>query len=102
MRFKKGDQIKIMTGRDRGKTGAITRVLLHEDRIVVDGLNVYKKRSRPKQQGKKGEMVLLARPLSVSNVMLVCGSCKKTTRIGVRTEGDKKMRYCKKCAAPLN
>ena len=99
MKLKKGDQVKIVTGRDRGKIGNVSRVLTDGNAIVIDGLNLYKKRVRPKQQGKKGETILVARPLSASNVMLVCLSCKKPTRVGFRLEGDTKIRYCKKCKA---
>lgn len=97
MKIKKGDQVKILKGKDHGKSGKISRVFPDQDMVVVEGLNVYKKRSRPKQQGKKGEVVLIARPISVSNVALICDSCKKPTRAGFRVEGEKKFRYCKKC-----
>ena len=99
MKIKKGDQVKIMGGRDRGKTGAVLKVLPDEGRILVEGLNLYKKRTRPRAQGKKGETVLVPRPLHASRVLLVCGSCKRPTRAGYRFHGDKKVRYCKKCSA---
>ncbi|RJP44597.1 50S ribosomal protein L24 [Candidatus Parcubacteria bacterium] len=97
MKIKKGDQVKIISGKDRGKSGRVLAVSSDENRIVVDGLNLYKKRVRPKQSGKKGETVLVPRPLSLSNAMFVCASCKKPTRIGHRSESDRKVRYCKKC-----
>ena len=84
MKLKKGDQVKIVTGRDRGKIGNVSHVLIGGNAIVIDSLNLYKKRVRPKQRGKKGETILVARPLSASNVMLVCSSCKKPPRIGFR------------------
>lgn len=99
MKLKKGDQVKIVKGRDKGKIGNISRVLAESGAIVIDTLNLYKKRVRPKQQGKKGETVLVARPLSASNVMLVCQSCKRPARAGFRFEGNAKIRYCKKCKA---
>jgi len=99
MNLKKGDQIKIISGKDRGKTGTVLKVFTKEDRLTIDGLNLFKKRSRPKKQGQKGETVLVPRPLAVSKVMLICQNCKKSTRIGYRTEGEKKVRFCKKCEA---
>ena len=100
MDIKKGDQVKIMTGKDRSKTGTVLRVLLQENRLVVEGLNLYKKRARPKTAGQKGEMVALPRPIHASNVMLVCASCKRTTRVGHHADGKgKKNRICKKCKA---
>lgn len=99
MKLKKGDQVKIMSGKDRGKTGAILRSLPDADKVVVDGLNVFKKRARPKKQGEKGQMIMVSRPLPVSKVMLICSVCKEPTRIGSRIEGGVRMRYCKKCKA---
>ena len=90
MNIKKGDQIKILSGKDRGKTGSVLKVFPKEDSLVVDGLNLFKKRSRPKKQGEKGEMVNIPRPLFLSKVMLVCKSCKKPTRVGFRLEGEKR------------
>jgi len=99
MKIKKGDNVKIMSGKDRGKTGKVLHALPEEGKIVIDGLNVFKKRSRPKKQGEKGETVLVPRPLPASRVMLICANCKMPTRVGYRTEGAKNVRYCKKCKA---
>lgn len=101
MRIHKGDTVKIIVGKDRGKTGKITRVLPDENRVVVEGVNVYKKHQRPKRQGEKGEIVNVTRPLNASNVMLYCTSCKQASRVGHRMEGSKKVRYCKNCEAVL-
>lgn len=99
MYIKKGDQVKIVAGKDRGKSGNVLRVIPGENRVVVEGINLFKKRTRPKKQGEKGETVLLPRPIHVSNMLLVCKNCKKPTRVGFQTEGEKKSRYCKKCQA---
>lgn len=99
MNIKKGDQVKIISGKERGKTGSVLKVFPKDNRLSVEGLNLFKKRSRPKRQGQKGETVLVPRPLVASKVMLICGNCKKPTRIGFRLEGDKKVRFCKKCEA---
>ncbi len=99
MKIKKGDTVKIMKGKDRGKTGLVVRAYPEDGKIMVEGLNLFKKRSRPKKQGEKGQMVEVPRPLPASKVMLVCGNCKKTTRAGFRMEGPRKVRYCKKCKA---
>lgn len=99
MKLHKGDQVKIIAGKDRGKTGTVLRVFSDENQITVEGLNLYKKRSRPKQKGQKGEVVLVPRPLPASRVMLICKSCKKAVRVGHRFEGVSKVRYCRKCQA---
>ncbi len=99
MNIKKGDQVKILSGKDKGKTGTVLHVLPN-GRVAVEGLNLIKKRMRPKQQGKTGETVSLPRPMDISNVMLVCKNCKHAVRVGYRSEGEAKVRYCKKCEAP--
>ena len=101
MKIKKGDNVMIMSGKDRGKTGVVFHVSPVSEKITIDGLNVFKKRSKPKKQGETGQTVLVPRPLPVSNVMIVCASCKKPTRIGHRIEGSKNVRYCKKCKSTI-
>lgn len=101
MNLKKGDNVKIMSGKDRGKTGVILKAFPEDDRIQIDGLNVFKKRSKPRKQGEKGQIVAVSRPLNASKVMLICPNCKSPTRIGGRMEGNRKVRYCKKCKATL-
>ena len=102
MKIKKGDRVKIISGKDRGKEGAVLHVFPVDERLTVDGLNVFKKRVRPKRSGQKGETVLVPRPLAVSKVMLVCGACKRPARVGYRMEGDLKVRYCKRCKASIS
>ncbi len=99
MRIKKGDQVKIIAGKDRGKTGTVLKVLSEANRISIEGINSYKKRMRPKKQGQKGETVNVVRPLNASNVLLICKNCKEPTRLGMRKEGNQKVRFCRKCQA---
>lgn len=104
MSIKKGDSVKILTGKDSGKTGKVLSVFTkegHVSRVSIEGINVYKKHTRPRRQGEKGEVVALVRPLQASNVQVVCGSCSRPTRHGYRQEGDIKVRYCKKCNATM-
>src|SRR3989344_3928314 len=97
MKIKKGDKIQIIKGRDRGKSGKITRALPSKLMVVVEGLNLRKKAVKPKRAGEKGRIVSVAWPMRVENVMIVCGACNKPTRVGYK---DKK-RYCKKCKAAV-
>jgi large subunit ribosomal protein L24 len=99
MKIKKGDNVKIMSGKDRGKTGAILSVSPDDTKITIDGLNIFKKRSKPRKQGEKGQTVNVPRPMPASKVMLICPNCKTPTRVGGRAEGNRKVRYCKKCKA---
>ncbi|MGC9603400.1 MAG: 50S ribosomal protein L24 [Minisyncoccia bacterium] len=101
MNIKKGDMVKILTGKDSGKTGKVINVDYKTGKASVEGLNVFKKHVRAKRQGEKGEVVQLSRPMNVSNLILVCPSCHKPTRPGYRVEDKIKTRYCKKCQATI-
>lgn len=101
MNIRKGDTVKIMKGKDRGKTGAVIRVFRDEGRVSVENLNVVKKHVRPKKQGEKGQVVGVPRPLSLSNVQIICSSCNRPVRVGFEMRDGKKVRYCKKCKAAL-
>ncbi len=98
MKILKGDTVKILIGRDAGKTGKVLRADSKNHSILVEGLNLLKRHVRPKKQGEKGQIISLPAPLNISKAMLLCPSCKKATRVGYRIEkGDTKSRYCKKC-----
>ena len=101
MNIKKGDNVKVLSGKDRGKTGAVLEVFTATGKIAVEGLNLFKKHSRPRKQGEKGQLIEVSRPLPASKVMLICPSCKAPTRIGGRIEGKRKVRYCKKCKSTI-
>ena len=103
MHVKKDDMIKVMAGKERGKSGKVLRVFPEKRRVVVEGLNVVKRHTRPSQLNPEGGIVEKEAPISASNVMLVCGSCNEATRTGVRTlEDGSKSRYCKKCNASVD
>jgi len=97
MKIKKGDKVRVIKGKDRGRESTVEAVLTKERKVVVSGLNVYKKAVRARQQGQKGGIVEITRPLPVENVMLLCPKCQKPTRVGYKVEGDKKLRLCKNC-----
>ena len=101
MNIKKGDNVKIMAGKDRGKTGKVILALPEKNKIVVEGVGVRRKNMRPKKQGQKGQVLQLPTALNVSNAMIVCPSCAKITRIGKKMGSDKKIRICKKCGNAL-
>jgi large subunit ribosomal protein L24 len=101
-KIKKGDLVMMLRGKDRKKTGRVLRVLRKEGKIIVEGLNLVKKFKKPKREGEKGEIISVPRPVSYSNVALVCPHCQKPTRIGVVFEEDKKYRVCKKCKKKIS
>ena len=97
MKIKKGDIVKIMAGKGKGKTGKVAKVIPSEEKIIVEGMNIKKKNIRPKKQGQKGHIASISAPFYASNAMIICSSCGKTTRTGYKLEGEKKTRVCKKC-----
>ncbi|OGG39007.1 50S ribosomal protein L24 [Candidatus Jorgensenbacteria bacterium GWA1_49_17] len=101
MKIKKGDNVRILAGKDRGKSGKVIKVYPQIGKVTVEGVNIYKKHSRPKKQGEKGEIVSVVRPIDVSNAVLVCPKCGKPSRPGFRSESGKKIRYCKKCKSEV-
>lgn len=97
-RIKRGDTVKILTGKDGGKTGEVTRVTKGGTRATVEGLNMVKRHMRPTQQAPEGGIVEKEAPVHVSNLMLVCTRCKKPTRPKSKPlEGKKKVRVCRSC-----
>ncbi|MEK7629787.1 MAG: 50S ribosomal protein L24 [Patescibacteria group bacterium] len=99
MKIRKNDQVKILRGKDRDKTGKVLSIDTKTNKLIVQGLNLFKKHARPKKQGEKGEIVQIAKPLPISVVALVCPNCHEASRVGFRFEDDKKVRYCKRCKA---
>jgi large subunit ribosomal protein L24 len=97
MKLKKGDEVKIVGGKDTGKTGAVEKVYVKEDKVLVSGVNQYKRHMKSRMQGQASEIITITKPLPVAQVAFICPSCKKQTRIGYRIEKDKKVRICKKC-----
>lgn len=105
MKLKKGDKVKIMTGKDGGKEGAIEKVFSDDGsprsggagKVVVAGLNVYKRHMKPKADGQKGSIVEFNRPMQVASVALICPKCKEITRVGYKLTAKEKVRICRKC-----
>jgi large subunit ribosomal protein L24 len=97
MKIKKGDQVLIISGKDRGKKGKVLQAFPKERKIVVEGVNLKKKHQRPRRPGEKGQIIQFPAPIDVSNVKLICPRCGKATRVGFKIEEKKKYRICKKC-----
>ena len=101
MKLRKGDQVQVIAGKDLGKTGEITRVLVDAEKVIVDGVNVAKRHQRATKATMQGGIIDKDMPIHVSNVAIVCTSCGKHTRIGSRIDGDAKVRVCRKCGKDL-
>ncbi|HTM69229.1 MAG TPA: 50S ribosomal protein L24 [Candidatus Binatia bacterium] len=101
MRIKKGDNVKVMKGKDRGKTGKVIQAFPDGRKIVVEGVNLMAKHMKVRKQGEKGQKIEFSGPVSSANVQLICPKCSKPTRLGSKTLEEaghkKKVRVCKKC-----
>jgi large subunit ribosomal protein L24 len=102
LKIKKGDRVRVLTGKDRGKEGEVMRAIPERDKVIVDGVNVAKRHQRATRATTQGGIIDKDMPLPVANVAIVCGSCGKPTRIGYRFDDQgRKSRVCKKCGGDL-
>jgi len=103
-RIIKGDKVLIIAGKDRNKTGKVIKLLPKNKTLVVEGVNIAKKHQRPQKQGQKGQIISLARPIDISNVMLLCPKCGKAVRTSYTIASGEKIKTKKsafvKNAAP--
>ena len=97
MKIKKGDTVKILYGKDSGKTGSVVAVDLKAQKVVVSGVNTSKRHLKGDGRTRSSEILTIEKPMSVSKVILVCPLCGKTTRVALKREDGKVVRICKKC-----
>ena len=96
MKLKKGDNVIVIAGKDKGKKGKIARVLVEKNRVVVEGINMMKKHQRPRKSGEKGQVISIASPINASNVMFADPKSGKPTKKKKKKVGDKMVRIAKK------
>ena len=100
MKLKKGDNVLVIIGKDKGKKGKIEKVFPQKNKVLIPGINVFKKHAKPTGKDKVGGIIDKILPLSAANVALVCPKCGKPTRIGYQIDKErKKLRICRKCKA---
>ncbi len=97
MKIKKGDKVKIIAGKDKSREGTVERVYPKQNKIIIAGVNLYKRHVRKSDKMPKGGIIDVPRPLDVAKVMLVCPKCGKKTRVGYEVDKKRKYRICKKC-----
>lgn len=103
LHVKNGDMVMVIAGKEKGKTGKVKLVQPDKGRVVVEGLNVVKRHTRPSRSNSAGGIIEKEAPLASSNVMVFCKSCDKAARVGKKVlEDGSKVRYCKKCQATLD
>jgi len=98
MRIKKDDIVEVISGNDKGKRGKVLRVIPKENKVIVENINMRKKHQRPTPSLREGGIIEREEPIYISKVMVVCPSCDRPTRVGIRKlEDERKARFCKKC-----
>ena len=102
MNIKTGDNVLVISGKEKGKTGKVSAVYPKENKVLVDNINIVTKHRKPRSQQDKGGIVKKSAPFDASNVMVVCPVCGKATRVSHSEVGGKKVRTCKKCNASLD
>ena len=102
MTIKTGDNVLVIAGKDKGKTGKVVAVNAAANKVLVDGINVVTKHQKPRSQQDKGGIVKKSAPIDASNVQVVCPVCGKATRIAHSEVEGKNVRVCKKCNASLD
>jgi large subunit ribosomal protein L24 len=96
--IRKNDTVKVLAGKDRGKSGKVLKVFPSENRAIVQGVNFVKKHMKQRRQDQQGGLIQQESPIQISNLIIVCKRCNQTTKIGVDILGDgTRVRHCKKC-----
>ena len=102
LHVKKGDNVLVIAGKDKNKTGNIISVNPSDNTVVVAGVNIISKHQKPKKAGEKGGIIKKEGKIDSSNVQIICPVCGKATRVAHKLDGDKKVRSCKKCGESLD
>jgi large subunit ribosomal protein L24 len=95
--LKKGDKVIVLSGRDKGKTGIIDRVIVKTASVLVEGVNIVKKHVKVSKKFPSGGVAEVVKPITIAKVQLICPNCGKPTRVGYAKTGTEKNRVCKKC-----
>lgn len=102
MHVKKGDKVKVITGKDKGKVGVILEAFPKKQRVLVEGVNFVKKHAKPSQDNPQGGILTQEAPIHVSNVMPIDPKTGEPTRVGYEIRDGKKVRIAKKSGEPLD
>lgn len=102
MKIKKGDQAVVISGKEKGKKGKVTVVNPEDNKVIIENVNIVSKHKKPRSAQDKGGIMKMAAPIEASNVMIICPSCGKATRVAHKVIDGEKARVCKKCGASLD
>ena len=96
MKVVKNDTVTVLSGKYRGSTGKVLKVFTKNNRVIVEGVNIIKRHTKPSQKNQQGGIIEKEAPIDVSNVMVICGKCNQPTRVGYKIlEDGAKVRICK-------
>lgn len=101
MKLRKGDLVKVVMGKDRGREGKIEEVLSKENKVLVANVNQYKRHLKARSAKQPSEIVTLTKPLPLHNVSLICPNCHLPARVGFKLDSGDKIRVCKKCGKKI-
>jgi len=101
MKIKKGDKVRVMVGKDKGREGVVEKVYQKSGKVLIQGVNLFKRHLKKSEQLPQGGIVDVPRSMMIDKVSLVCPKCAKTTRVGFKLEKNKKFRICKKCKSRI-
>ncbi|MBL7158976.1 50S ribosomal protein L24 [Candidatus Microgenomates bacterium] len=101
MKLKKGDKVVITVGKDKGKKGKIERLFRKDNKVVIPGINVFKKHLKRKDEKNPGGIVEIVKPIFVSKIALICPRCEQPTRVGYKIIDKEKLRICRKCSEEI-
>ena len=101
MNVKKNDTVVVLSGKDKGKQGKVLSVQPKDSKVIVEGVNIVTRHTKPRRQGEEGGIIRREAALYASKVQVVCPKCGKGTRVAHKIEDGKKTRVCKHCGAAL-
>lgn len=102
LHLKKGDNVVVISGKDKGKKGKVLEAMPKTGKVVVEGVNVVIRHTKPRAAGQTGGRIEKLAAFDASNAMIVCGKCNKATRVAHQIKDEKKVRICKKCGASID
>lgn len=100
LKIRTGDRVQVLTGKERGKQGTVSKVFPRDAKVIVDGVNTAKKHAKARSAEQPGGIIAIDMPLPVANVGIICDKCGPT-RVGYRVEDGHKTRICRKCGGEL-
>ncbi len=101
MKIRKGDKIRVMAGKDKGREGIVEKAYKKSSQVLIQKINIYKKHIKKSEKMPQGGVVEVPRPIDISKIMFMCPKCGKAARVGYKLEKGKKLRICKRCDSKI-